>query len=155
MIVHGVSSSISSRAEGRAGEVLNVSIHNHNPYVGAWEGEEGEPCSTSLVIEGVDAPDGPAPASINEEDANGGGAFPVDSTTTTTAIPAPEDVSSFHGSKDHETPRWPFEAFPTLNRMRWFNSTKVAIVFCTLTTTMVSVAVIYNIVLAAHGNYQG
>ena len=54
-----VSSSISSRGEGRAGEVLNISIDNRNPYVGVWEGAEREPCSTSLVMEWVDAPGGP------------------------------------------------------------------------------------------------
>ena len=54
-----VSSSMPSRGEGRAGEVLNVSIDNRNAYVGGWEGAEREPCSTSPVIEGVDGPDGP------------------------------------------------------------------------------------------------
>jgi hypothetical protein len=79
----------------------------------------------------------------------------VNYTTTTKVIAPPGDVSSFHTIEEHETPPWAFEAFPKLNRMRWFNSAKVAIAFCMLTTIMVLANIAYNILLAVHGNYQG
>lgn len=47
-----------------------------------------------------------------------------------------------------------FEAFPRLNRTRWFDSIKVAIVFCGLTSVLVCINVVYNIVLAARGSGQ-
>jgi hypothetical protein len=80
---------------------------------------------------------------------------PVDYIATTKAIPPPSGVSSFHTIGEYETPSWTFEAFPKLNRMRWFNSAKLAIAFCLLTTIMVLANVAYNILLAIHGNYQG
>jgi hypothetical protein len=53
-------------------------------------------------------------------------------------------------------PPWKFEAFPMLNRRQsWFNSTKAAMICCALTTTMVLATIIYNIILAAHGQPQG
>lgn len=102
-----------------------------------------------------EAEDMPSTPGTTGEFVNGGGALVVDSTTTATnTMVPPDDESSFHTTEDQEMPRWTFEAFPRLNRMRWFNSTIVTIVFCMLTTIMVSANVIYNIVLAAHGNYQ-
>ena len=57
-------------------------------------------------------------------------------------------------TSDENLPHQVFEAFPKLNRMLWFNSIKVAIVFCGLTSVLVSINIVYNIVLAARGNSQ-
>jgi hypothetical protein len=81
------------------------------------------------------------------------GAFPI----TTIKATAPSDVASFHISditEDHDAPPQTFEAFPAL-RTHGFNSAKVAIMFCMLTTLMVFANVAYNIVLVIHGNHQG
>lgn len=48
----------------------------------------------------------------------------------------------------------PFEAFPTLNRRPWFDSVKVAMMFCVLTSGLVMANIVYNIVLAARGSGQ-
>jgi hypothetical protein len=54
------------------------------------------------------------------------------------------------------SPPLKFVAFPMLNRhRRWFDSTKAAMLCCGLTTAMVLAAIIYNIILAAHGQPQG
>jgi len=54
-------------------------------------------------------------------------------------------------SSDDNIPHRTFEAFPKLNSKRWFDSTKVAIVFCGVTSVLICIDVIYNIVLAARG----
>jgi hypothetical protein len=63
-----------------------------------------------------------------------------------------EGGSSNNTSDD--IPHRTFEAFPKLNRKRWFDSTKVAIVFCGLTSLLVCINIVYNIVLAARGSSQ-
>ena len=50
---------------------------------------------------------------------------------------------------DDETPHRIFEAFPTLNKTRWFNSTRVAIISCAFMTLMVLFTIIYTIVQSA------
>jgi len=55
---------------------------------------------------------------------------------------------------DDETPVRVFEAFPTLNGIRWFSSVKFAIVSCVLTSVMIIATIIYNIIQAVHNGGQ-
>jgi hypothetical protein len=56
-----------------------------------------------------------------------------------------------NNTSDDDIPHRTFEAFPTLNQKRWFDSTKTAMVFCGLTSVLICIDVVYNIVLAARG----
>ena len=141
-----------SRSVTSGVEQSSLSAPSHTSAYGLRSSMERYRTSPALPSPQEDMEDEPsALAARDGDDASGGGAVPD---ATARAI-SPPHLAPVQSIEDDEAPRWAFEAFPKLNRMRWFNSTKAAIVFGMLTTTMVAANVIYNIVLAAHGNYQG
>jgi hypothetical protein len=106
------------------------SENSHAPIIGGGEGRDGSDHMST----------GMSPRRTIVERLN---------SITVITRPAPSISST---SSDDETPGRVFEAFPTLNRTRWFSSIVFAVVSCVLTVIMIIATLVYNILQAAHGN---